>query len=262
MPSRTHCANAQVDQVRNFAWALICRFAPLAVRLRGLLHQLAGPKAAIYTINAGAIPAKHWTQNADVGGGRIVGECCHFIDLLRYLIGAPISFFEAKALSVENAPRDSASITLGFVDGSIGTVHYFSNGARSFQRNVSRYSRGATPCSWITSDVCGFSAGLREECEVGDKTKDSSTLLMSSCGGRKMAETNLSRCRRFLRLCELRFLHRRASTSNERTDPAALAVLEYGALPEADSDLKPHLASDISPATHHDGLGRIASSGG
>jgi predicted dehydrogenase/threonine dehydrogenase-like Zn-dependent dehydrogenase len=110
------------------------RFAPLAARLRDLLRQSAGPKAAIYTVNAGTIPAKHWTQHSSIGGGRIVGECCHFIDFLRYLIGAPINYVDVKALPVENAPRDTASITVGFVDGSIGTIHYFSNGARSFPK--------------------------------------------------------------------------------------------------------------------------------
>jgi predicted dehydrogenase len=115
------------------------------VRLRQLLNQTAGPKSVIYTVNAGAIPTKHWTQQMTVGGGRIVGECCHFIDFLRYLIGAPIESFDAKSISAANAPHDTVSITLRFDDGSIGTVHYFSNGARAFSKErVEVFAAGST----------------------------------------------------------------------------------------------------------------------
>jgi predicted dehydrogenase len=89
------------------------------------------------TVNAGAVPADHWTQDPAVGGGRILGEGCHFIDLLRHLAGAPIARFSAvgtgrHAAVVKSADR--AVITLEFGDGSIGTVHYLSNGDRQFPK--------------------------------------------------------------------------------------------------------------------------------
>jgi predicted dehydrogenase/threonine dehydrogenase-like Zn-dependent dehydrogenase len=110
------------------------RFAPLAIRMRTLLHRSSGPKSIIYTVNAGAISPKHWTQQAAEGGGRIVGECCHFIDFLRFLIGWPIEEFHAHSMCSAGAPRDTVTITLRFADGSMGTVHYCSNGSRAFPK--------------------------------------------------------------------------------------------------------------------------------
>ncbi len=121
------------------------RFAPLAIKMRTLLHRSSGPKSIIYTVNAGAIPAKHWTQQSSTGGGRVVGECCHFIDLLRFLVGAPIEEFDAHSMVSAGAPRDTVTITLRFADGSIGTVHYFSNGSRSFSKErVEGFAGGST----------------------------------------------------------------------------------------------------------------------
>jgi threonine dehydrogenase-like Zn-dependent dehydrogenase len=74
------------------------RFAPLAVRMKGLLERRTQPLSLVYTVNAGAIPADHWTQNPTVGGGRIIGEGCHFIDFLRYLVACPITDVEARMM--------------------------------------------------------------------------------------------------------------------------------------------------------------------
>lgn len=113
------------------------RFSPLAVRMHNLLQQRAQPISAIYTVNAGHIPANHWTQDPAVGGGRIIGEGCHFIDLLYYLIGAPLTGVEARMLG--DAPgvevrSDKMTILLDFADGSTGIVHYLSNGSKSFPK--------------------------------------------------------------------------------------------------------------------------------
>lgn len=108
------------------------RFAPHVVKLRQLLAGSASPKSMIMTVNAGAIPTNHWTQDPLVGGGRIIGEGCHFIDLLRHLAGAPIESHSAKFLQTE--AQDTATISLRFVDGSIGTIHYFANGHKSFPK--------------------------------------------------------------------------------------------------------------------------------
>jgi predicted dehydrogenase len=108
------------------------RFAPQVVRLKSLLRGANGPKSFVMTANAGAIPAEHWTQDRDIGGGRIVGEGCHFIDLLRFLAGESITSVRAHAMKA--ASGDTVSIDLGFADGSIGTVHYFANGPKSFPK--------------------------------------------------------------------------------------------------------------------------------
>jgi predicted dehydrogenase/threonine dehydrogenase-like Zn-dependent dehydrogenase len=104
------------------------RFAPLTTVINNQLRGLRDPKAAIMTVNAGEIPADHWTQDPQAGGGRIIGEACHFIDLLRFIIGSPIR--SAQCSYADIATRDTATISLKFEDGSIGTVHYFANGHR------------------------------------------------------------------------------------------------------------------------------------
>jgi predicted dehydrogenase len=106
------------------------RFAPQIVRMKALLNGVREPKSFTITINAGAIPRDHWTQDPLVGGGRIIGEACHFIDLLRFLAGAPI--VESALTCIQGAdgrPRDDvAAITLKFADHSWGTIHYLANG--------------------------------------------------------------------------------------------------------------------------------------
>jgi len=74
------------------------RFAPQVRTLRGLLDAVADPKSFIVTVNAGALPGDHWTRDQDVGGGRILGEACHFIDLMRYLAGAEIISVQARGM--------------------------------------------------------------------------------------------------------------------------------------------------------------------
>jgi predicted dehydrogenase/threonine dehydrogenase-like Zn-dependent dehydrogenase len=113
------------------------RFAPQVQKIKSLIAGVQGPKAFVMTINAGSIPADHWTQDSEVGGGRIVGEGCHFIDLLRFLADVPIRDFQA--VSMGKAPgvvvaEDKVSITLRFEDGSLGTVLYLANGHKSFSK--------------------------------------------------------------------------------------------------------------------------------
>jgi predicted dehydrogenase/threonine dehydrogenase-like Zn-dependent dehydrogenase len=108
------------------------RFAPQVQRMQALLRGASGPKSFVMTVNAGAIPADHWTQDAEQGGGRIVGEGCHFIDLLRFLAGAPIESFSRETMASPTA--DTTSFSMRFADGSIGTVHYFANGCKAFPK--------------------------------------------------------------------------------------------------------------------------------
>jgi len=107
------------------------RFAPQVVRMKTLIDVVHEPKSFVMTVNAGTVPAEHWTRDLDSGGGRIVGEACHFIDLLRFLAGAPIVEHCATAARTADA---CATVSLRFSDGSAGTVHYFSNGHRTFPK--------------------------------------------------------------------------------------------------------------------------------
>ncbi|WP_254962210.1 Gfo/Idh/MocA family protein, partial [Cyanobium sp. BA5m-10] len=110
------------------------RFAPLLLDLRYQLSRVQGPKAFVYTCNAGSIPADHWTQDSAAGGGRLLGEACHFVDLLRYLAASPIEDVQLSSAADPKVCPDTFSLQLRFADGSIGTVHYFANGSKAFPK--------------------------------------------------------------------------------------------------------------------------------
>lgn len=113
------------------------RFSPQVQKMKGLLEPVKEPKSFIMTMNAGAIPVDHWTQDNAVGGGRIIGEACHFIDLMRYLAGSEIISVQARRMGDHpggTVTEDKATITLGFADGSFGTILYLANGASSFPK--------------------------------------------------------------------------------------------------------------------------------
>lgn len=113
------------------------RFAPHVQKMKKLLGVVREPKSFIMTMNAGVIPADHWTQDINVGGGRIIGEACHFIDLMRFLAGSKIVSVSGRRMG--DTPgmaitEDKASIILGFEDGSFGTIQYLANGSASFPK--------------------------------------------------------------------------------------------------------------------------------
>ena len=100
--------------------------------MKKLLKGVSGPKTFVMTVNAGAIPGGHWTQDREVGGGRIIGEACHFIDLLRFVAGVPITHWQHQAM--DSVTQDTVTLSLKFADGSVGTIHYFANGSKSFPK--------------------------------------------------------------------------------------------------------------------------------
>lgn len=113
------------------------RFSPQIQKMKLLLRSVKEPKTFIMTMNAGKIPADHWTQDLAVGGGRIIGEACHYIDLMRYLAGSCIISVQARRMGDApgiDIPEDKAVIVLGFADGSFGTIHYLANGAADFSK--------------------------------------------------------------------------------------------------------------------------------
>ena len=108
------------------------RFSPFISKMKELIDNVDSPKAFIMTVNSGHIEKDHWIQDLDIGGGRILGEGCHFIDLLRYLSGAEITDYHSN--SMKSRISDTRTLELAFADGSIGSIHYFSNGAKSFPK--------------------------------------------------------------------------------------------------------------------------------
>jgi len=113
------------------------RFAPLTQKLKDFVAHRSSPLQMIYRVNAGYIPPDHWTQDPSVGGGRIIGEVCHFIDFFVYLTGsAPL---EVSAASIGGEPTrylqdDNVGMTLRFGDGSLGTIVYTALGSKTFSR--------------------------------------------------------------------------------------------------------------------------------
>ncbi len=108
------------------------RFAPLARQLSAFYNDRSEPMHVNYRVNAGYIPLNHWTHDPNVGGGRIIGEACHFVDFITFLVGAAPIRVSAQALPDDGKYReDNASMTFTFPDGSIGVVDYLANGDKS-----------------------------------------------------------------------------------------------------------------------------------
>ncbi len=129
--------NIQDNQFTRVMVGFNRRFAPQVQKMKSLLESVKEPKSFIMTMNAGDIPADHWTQDNAVGGGRIIGEACHFIDLMRFLAGSKIVSIQARRMGETDSVQvleDKASITLGFEDGSFGTILYLANGAANFPK--------------------------------------------------------------------------------------------------------------------------------
>ena len=115
------------------------RFSPHAVKMKSLLASRTEPLTMSMMVNAGVTPATSWTQDPLIGGGRIVGEGCHWMDLMSFLAGAPV--IRVVATRIGGAPGvlvrdDKATITLSFADGSLGTLHYFGNGHRAYPKET------------------------------------------------------------------------------------------------------------------------------
>jgi predicted dehydrogenase len=108
------------------------RFAPMAVRIKAFLAQAGGPFTMHYRVNAGALPADHWLSDPEQGGGRILGEACHFVDFLSFLAGAtPVA---VRAQSPDASGSEDMVASIEFDDGSLGTISYLCRGDRAFSK--------------------------------------------------------------------------------------------------------------------------------
>jgi len=111
------------------------RFAPMSLALADFIRQRAEPLYIQYRVNAGFLPLNHWLHDPNQGGGRIIGEGCHFIDLLTFLVGTlPVSVSAAGLADNDKYRQDNVQLTLRYADGSVGTVIYLANGNRNFPK--------------------------------------------------------------------------------------------------------------------------------
>jgi len=124
------------------------RFSPLAVKAKATFAQRQSPLSIVYRVNAGRIPREHWTQDAAEGGGRIIGEVCHFVDLMQFLTGAPPESVYAETIAGGNVNvviEDSVFITLQFADGSNGVIAYLAEGDKSLPKeHIEIFGEGKT----------------------------------------------------------------------------------------------------------------------
>lgn len=120
------------------------RFAPMIVEARKLLARHQGAKMLVLRVNAGALPAESWVNAAEEGGGRILGEVCHFVDLARALAGSPIISVQADAAKVTHGGCDDLTVTMAFGDGSLATIVYTAQGDSAFSKERFECFAGGT----------------------------------------------------------------------------------------------------------------------
>ena len=122
------------------------RFAPLAKKMKKALGSSITPINIVATMNAGFIPKDVWVHDMDIGGGRIIGEACHYIDLCSYLIGSKVIAVCMNAMGVNPTENtDNASILLKYENGSNAVINYFANGSKGYSKErVEVYSQERT----------------------------------------------------------------------------------------------------------------------
>jgi polar amino acid transport system substrate-binding protein len=124
------------------------RFSPLAQGVKAAIGR--GPVAMTYRVNAGAVPVDSWIQDPDVGGGRVIGEVCHFVDLLSFLAGAKALRVHAAYLRAPGGLQDTLTANVSFEDGSIASLAYFANGGKALPKE--RLEVFANGCSYVLDD--------------------------------------------------------------------------------------------------------------
>ena len=119
------------------------RFSPFAIAIKNKLGS--GRMSMIYRVNAGRIPGDSWIQDKEIGGGRIIGEVCHFIDFLTFINGSSPVSVSAMAMGDSGGLNDTVNVSLTFDNGSVGVISYFANGSKSLPKEyVEIYAGGTT----------------------------------------------------------------------------------------------------------------------
>jgi predicted dehydrogenase len=160
------------------------RFSPLTELLKEKIGN--GPMAMLYRINAGSIPSDSWIQDKEMGGGRIIGEVCHFVDYLTFINGSLPESVYATALPDSEGLEDTVNINLAFKNGSTGTISYFSTGSKSlFKEYIEIYRAGMT----------GILRDFREVEIFKEDKKFSKKLISQDKGQKTMIKTFLDAIR-------------------------------------------------------------------
>lgn len=149
------------------------RFSSHAENTRAFFAGRTGPLTMIYRVNAGALPPEHWVHDPAIGGGRIIGEACHFVDYLQFLCGAaPVSVHAHAARGPQGVIPDQAVLSLRFADGSVGAIVYTASGDQSLAKE--RVEVSGDGRSLVTDDFTvthGYSKGRRTTLVSGRRDK-------------------------------------------------------------------------------------------
>jgi predicted dehydrogenase/threonine dehydrogenase-like Zn-dependent dehydrogenase len=146
------------------------RFAPLTQKLKNAFPQ--GPLAMTYRINAGLIPPDSWIQDTEIGGGRIVGEVCHFVDYLTYINGSLPSSVYATAMKDPQNLDDVLNVSLVFQNGSIGTISYLSNGDKTLPKErIEIFGFGATAILEDFKSITVYADGRKKQKKMFNQDK-------------------------------------------------------------------------------------------
>ena len=153
------------------------RFSPYAVKMKSLLGNSNTPIHVIATMNAGMIPASVWVHDLKVGGGRIIGEACHFIDLISYFTGSKVTSVCINAMGKSPEENtDNATILLKYANGSNGVINYFANGSKTYSKErVEVYSQERTLVldNWRSLKGFGFKgfSKMKSKMDKGHKSQ-------------------------------------------------------------------------------------------
>ena len=154
------------------------RFSPLSKILKERFGK--GPMAMIYRINAGPIPRDSWIQDPDIGGGRVIGEVCHFVDFLTFLNGSLPDSLSASALADSENLEDTVCINLKFRNGSVGTISYFSNGSKKlFKEYIEVYKSGMVGMIRDFKEIEIFESKKRFKKKLMSQDKGQKTMVAS-----------------------------------------------------------------------------------
>lgn len=147
------------------------RFSPLGGRLKSICDRMPSSKTVIYTVNAGRLDRDSWILDKKIGGGRLIGESCHFVDFIRFLFGCGI--VEARVTRSKESLNDyTFLITLKFEDGSLGIVNYLVGGHRSFQKErVELFGGGKTVVLDNFKSISSYDGSFHLPCLFGRQDK-------------------------------------------------------------------------------------------
>jgi predicted dehydrogenase len=150
------------------------RFSQLVRKMNDFFGKNSGPKLIFYRVNAGPLPISHWTQDEQEGGGRIIGEVCHFIDTAAFLTGDALpKSVVAKSISSGRADmmdRDNVSITIEYDDGSVATIFYIANGDKAIPKEeIQVFSGGKSAIMKNFTELELWSGSGKAQIEKGSK---------------------------------------------------------------------------------------------